>query len=163
MNLSRVLFVLVLVVAPIVLWSTGSTLPPEVASHFGHAGQANSFMPREFYLLVMTALVTLLPLFVAATNGLVPRFVPKKMVRDPGYWMTPPRREASVHALGNFACLLGMLLSLFMLALHFLVLQANASQPPHLPMPAFFALLGVFLSLLAVWMLALFRRFRTPS
>lgn len=163
MSVPRALFLLLLVVAPIVLWGTGRGLPPMVASHFGHAGDANGFMPREGYLVVMTALVTLLPLLLAVTNGLIPRLTPKRMVRDPGYWLAPPRREASMHALGTLSCVLGMLLCLFMLAVHFLVLQANAQQPPQLPMPAFFALLGVFLACLAAWMLTLFLRFPRPA
>lgn len=162
MNLPRALLVLVLVVVPVVMWSTGMSLPPVVASHFAQGGQANGFMPRDTYLLLMIAFATLLPLLVAATNGLLPRQMPKRMVRDPAYWLDPARREDTLRFLNALACAIAILISLFLLGVHLLVLRANAARPPQLPMPEFFVLLGVFVALLAVWMVALHRRFRAP-
>jgi len=163
-TLPRLLLALVLVVVAIVVGATGSMLPPEVASHFGGGGVANGWMPRMGYVALIVALATLLPLAVACTSGLVPRVTRfRKLVRRPEYWLAPERQEATRAFLANHACALGILLSLFMLGVHLLTLQANAVRPAQLPMAAFYALLGVFLAFLAAWIGMLFLRFRIPG
>lgn len=160
-TLPRLLLALVLVVVAIVVGATGFGLPPEVASHFGAGGVANGWMPRAGYLALIVALATLLPLVVACTSGLVPRMTRvRKLVRRPEYWLAPERQEATQAFLANHACALGILLSLFMLGVHLLTLQANAVRPPQLPLAAFYALLGLFLAILAAWIGTLFLRFR---
>jgi len=162
--LPRLLFVLVLVVVGVVVGTTALALPPEVASHFGSSGQADGWMPRAGYTALVVALSTLLPLLVACTSGLLPRITRlHKLVRHPDYWLEPARREAAQAFLANHACALGILLSLFMLGVHLLTLQANAAQPARLALGPFFALLGVFLALLVVWIVTLRLRFRMPG
>lgn len=162
-TLPRVAFVVVLVVVPMLIWATAGTLPPDVASHFGPGGGANGWMPRTAYLGVILLLATALPLLVACTSGLTPRLTRvRKLVRHPDYWLAPGRREATETFLANHACALGILLSLFMLALHLLTLQANGTVPPALPEVAFFVVLGVFLASMAAWVAALHFRFRMP-
>ena len=163
-RLPRLLLVLVLVVATAIVLGTGPMLPARVASHFGPGGVANDWMPRAAYLAVMLGLVTLLPLLVAATTGLMPRWSRRnRLMRDPGYWLAPPRREATEAFLAATACAAASVLSLYMLGLHLLTLVANASDPARLPMPAFYALTGVFLALTGTWMAGLYLRFRAPG
>ena len=162
--LPRLLFAFVLIVVAIVIGATGGMLPPEVASHFGSGGVANAWMPRAGYVALVVALAAALPLIVACTSGLVPRMTRlAKLVRHPQWWLAPERREATEAFLANHACALGVLLSLFMLGVHLLVLEANATQPARLPMAPFYTLLGAFLALLAAWIGTLFLRFRTPG
>lgn len=163
-TLPRLLFVLVLVVVAVVIGATGSTLPPEVASHFGANGIANGRMPRAAYVTLVVALAVVLPLLVACTSGLVPRMTRvAKLVRRPDWWLAPERREATEAFLANHACALGILLSLFILGVHLLTLQANTMRPPQLPMAAFYALVGGFIALLAAWIGTLMLRFRVPG
>ena len=49
----RLLYVLALVVAPIVVWTTSEPLPARVATHFGSGGYANGFMSHDAYLVFM--------------------------------------------------------------------------------------------------------------
>ncbi len=163
-TLPRLLFVLVLVVVAVVIAATGGLLPPEVASHFGTNGLANGWMPRAGYLALVVALAVALPLLVACTSGLVPRMTRvARLVRHPEWWMAPERREATEAFLANHACALGMLLSLFVLGVHLLALQANTARPAVLPLGPFYALLGAFLALVAAWIATLMLRFRAPG
>lgn len=162
-TLPRLLFVLVLVVVAVVIVATGSMLPPEVASHFGAGGAANASMRRARYVALVAALAVALPVVVACTSGLVPRLTRmSKLVRHQEWWLAPGRREATEAFLANHASALGMLLSLFMLGVHLLVLQANTTQPAELSMGPFYALLAAFLALVAAWIATLSVRFRLP-
>lgn len=162
--LSRLLFALVLVVAPAVIWGTRGALPPEVASHFDANGLADGTLPRNAYLVVVLALATLLPIVVAVTTGLVSHLSRRpKLMRDADYWFAPPRREATQAFLRDHACRLGTLLSALIVGLHLLTVVANRSVPPQLPMPGFFALLASFVALVLAWIAALALRFRTPG
>ena len=163
-RLPQLLFVLVLVVSTAIVLGTGPMLPARVASHFGPGGVANDWMPRAAYLTVMVALVTLLPLLVAATTGLLPRWSRRnKLMRHPEYWLAPPRKEATEAFLAATACAAAGVLSLYMLGLHLLTLMANATDPARLPLSPFYAMTGIFLALMGTWMAGLYLRFRTPG
>ena len=157
----RLTLVLVIAVSTALLLGTGVSLPPEVASHFGHSGAADGWMSRTAYLCLMTALVAVLPLFLAATSGLLPKWSRRnRLMRHPEYWLAPPRRAATEAFLESYACAFGIALCLFMLGMHFLLIEANALTPPRLPMHAFFAVLGVFGAVVVALLAALFVRFR---
>lgn len=163
-RLPHLLFVLVLVVAAAIVAGTSPALPPNVASHFGASGLADGWMPRAGYVAAMLALVTVLPLLVAATTGLVPRWSRRNRIMcHPDYWLAPPRKEATQAFLEAYACAFGSFLSLFMLGIHLLTVSANATDPARLPLTAFYTLIGVFLALLCGWMAGLYVRFRTPA
>ena len=51
---SSVSFGVLLIAALVAVPLSGSLLPAVVASHFGVHGEANGFMPRGSYLLLMT-------------------------------------------------------------------------------------------------------------
>ncbi len=161
---ARMLFVLVLVVAPVVVFATTAGLPERVASHFGPGGAANGYMPRDAYLMLMLALTTLLPVFVVATTGFIPGVALSRIkagARD--YWLAPVRRAETLAWLANSACWLGIVLTMFLTGVHLFVVQAHATQPPRLPEPAFFVLLGTFLALTLLWVVRITLRFRKPG
>jgi hypothetical protein len=142
----RLLFVLALVVVPIFIVGTSSGLPDPVASHFGVGGLPNGWMGRDGYVALMVALSTLLPLFVVAVTGLLPE-----------------RRQATRDWLINNACTMGIILTLFLAALHALLLEANALTPARLPEPPFFAVLAAFVVTLIVWIAWTRQHFRRPD
>lgn len=144
--------------------ATVALLPDLVATHFAGDGRANGWMTREGYRVFMLLFATLLPLFVVAMAGWLPRRFPTATnVPNRHYWMAPERREAALSFLAAHACWLGCLIVLFMLGIHTLLLQANRSVPARLPERAFFAALGGFALALLVWILVLVRRFRRPA
>jgi uncharacterized membrane protein len=139
-------------------------LPDSVATHFAGGGRPNGWMTREGYRVFMLLFVTLLPLFMAAMAGGLPRLFPNATnIPNRHYWMAPQRREAALNFLTAHACWLGCLIALFILGTHVLLLQANHSVPVRLPTRAFFAILGGFALALLVWILFLVRRFRRPA
>lgn len=158
--IARMLFVLILVVAPVVVWSTSSSLPGRVATHFGRGGLVNGWMSHDGYVVFMIMMTTLLPLVVVAVTGLVPRFATSSIARrNRQFWLAPERREATLNSLATSACAMGILLILFLVGIHFLVLEANARNPARLDESAFLVVLVGFLLLLALWIGTLALRF----
>lgn len=157
----RLLFVLALVLVPVVVWTTSADLPARVASHFGNGGLANGWMPRDGYLALMLGLTTLLPLLVVAMTGFIPRIAVSQIkLPDRGHWLSPARRGETLAWLASHACWLGLVLMLFLGGIHVLTVQANLRVPPRLSEPHFFTLLGAFVVLLVLWIVALGLRFR---
>lgn len=152
--LSRLLFLLLLVVSPIVVFVTSMPLPARVATHFGPGGRANGWMTHDGYLAFMLLFITLFPLVVAGTTGVLPGMA-RAMIRKRAAHLDSARFEATVRWLGGHAALVGCLLCLFFLGLHFLILEANARTPPRLDEGAFIAMMAAFLVLLAIWIVVL--------
>ena len=55
---------------------------------------------------------------------------------------------------------LGSLVVVFITAIHFLLIEANAMQPPRLPFPLFIAVLALFLIAVGLWTATLMLHFR---
>jgi len=160
--LPRLVFVLVLVLVAVVIYATSAPLPPRVATHFGPGGVANGFMTRDGYVAFILAFATLLPILMTGLIGFVPGIAASNIKgRARGYWLARERREASLAWIGSHACWLGVLLCVFLLGVHLLTVQANMLSQPRLPESSMFALLGVFLAALGVWIAMLLSRFRT--
>jgi len=159
---------LVLVVSILAaVWHIDATvylLPESVATHFAGGGRPNGWMTRGGYRTFMLLFVTVLPLFMAAMAGGLPRLFPNATnIPNRHYWMAPERREAALDFLTAHACWLGCLMVVFILGIHILLLQTNHSVPVRLPTRAFFGMLGGFALALLVWILVLVRRFRRPA
>jgi len=160
-RLAWLVFVLCLAVAAIYIVATTGALPDKVASHFGPGNAPNGFMTRDGYLVFMLFFALVLPLFLAAMVGLLPRMRPNSInLPNREHWLEATRRDATLNALSAYGAWLGILIVLFTAALHYVLLVANASSPPHLPADLFWMLLVGFLVAIAVWIGALYRRFR---
>jgi len=161
--ITRMLFGLSVVIAPIVVWTTSAQLPARVASHFGRGGYANGFMSHDVYVLFMLGMTTLLPLVVVASIGLIPRLATSRLsLRHREHWLAPVRRAETLATLATWGCAFGVALIVFLMSIHFLTLEANARTPARLDESNFFALLAGFLVALGVWIGLLAFRFRRP-
>lgn len=160
----RLLFALLLVLAPAVIWGTSGALPERVASHFGHDGLPNGWMTRDGYVMFMLALTIGAPLFAVVVSALAPRAAARKQrMPNAEYWLAPERRDETVARMVSHACWLGCLMLSFFVAMHVLLIQANATVPAQLPERTFIALVVAFVVALIVWALAQRLRFRrTP-
>lgn len=146
------------------VYLSSSALPPVVASHFAAGGAANGFMARGTYVTLMVVLTVGLPLLFALLSSLVAKVPPNRVSLPNGdYWLAPERRAATLAFLQWHGAFLAVLIAAFLGFVHWLVLRANAVQPPLFPESAFLAALPLFLVVLAAWIGVLFLRFRRPS
>ena len=160
-RLAWLVFALCLAAATTYIVITTGALPDKVASHFGPGNAPNAFMTRGGYLMFMLAFAVVLPIFIAAMIGLLPRARPDSInVPHKSYWLDPKRREETLNALAAHGAWLGSMIALFIAALHYVLLVANASSPPHLPADLFLMLLGGFVAGVLLWAGALYLRFR---
>ncbi len=159
--LPRLVFALTLVIVAALVYATAAGLPLRIATHFAAGGAANGFMTRDAYLVVMLCLTTLLPLALVVLVGFVPS-VAASNIKGPqrDYWLAPERRAATLAWIGNHACWLGVLLALFLFAMHLLTVQANGVYPPRFSEAVFFPVLAAFVVGMAVWVARLYARFR---
>lgn len=153
-----------MIAGAVVIDRTAADLPVHVATHFGLRGDANGWMSRGVYTGVMTGLVIVVPLFALLKIVLLPaagrgwRGVPHL-----DYWLAPERRTATRWRLASHAAVLGCLLVAFLVAMHFVLLDANAHAPPALPLQPFLVALVVFLAAVAAWATLVRRTFaRAP-
>lgn len=139
-------------------------LPARVASHFDGAGLANGYSTRFEYAALLIGLTVLLGVLPAALIGILARRSPELInVPNLAYWLEPERRAAAIRFLDQFANWLAAGSASFMVAVHFLLLRANAVSPPRLENRPFVALLIAFAVLLLAGIRALHRRFRLPG
>ncbi|HEX8013208.1 MAG TPA: hypothetical protein VF814_20155 [Casimicrobiaceae bacterium] len=141
--------------------ATSRTLPERVASHFASGGAANGSMPREAYVALVLAMATLLPLFIVAMMARLPRVHPRR-IRLPhrDYWLAPERRYSTFATLSGFAWALACALTLFVGGMYWLILVANATNPPQLAESAGDGLALGFGTVVVLWAFALYLRFR---
>ncbi len=159
-----VLLALVLGAAAITIVATSSALPATVASHFDGRGAPNGWMTRGFYTVFMLAFALGLPLLIVAIMAGTARIAPGKMnVPNCSYWRAPEHRAEAIGKLTALACWLAAFIAAFVVGMHFLLMAANLGTAPHLPNPAFFALLSSFVFGLLVWIVMMYVQFRRPG
>jgi hypothetical protein len=154
-------FALLLATAAVLIVTTSSALPPRVASHFAAGGVPNGWQSLESYRATMLTLAIALPVAVVVAAGWLPRRFPRLInlpFRD--YWLAPERREATFAALTGFALAIGALVVTFIVALHLVIVAANASMPPRFADGPFWLLTGTFTATIAALVIAYHRRFR---
>jgi len=155
------LWALALASAVVFILVTSVNLPELVASHFDASGVPNGFMPRSTYLTVTLAIVVgvplllMLPLYLASSGSGTRLNLPNKE-----YWLDPKRRAETVAYLRGQAQLFSVAICLFVSYVHWLVVGANARQPPQLSSSALLVALAVLLVALVVWLATLYGHFK---
>jgi hypothetical protein len=118
-------------------------------------------MTRDFYTWYMAGFASLLPLLLYAAIGWLPSRTPRLTnLPDRDHWLAPARREATLATLKGFAVAIGIVTTLFIGAVHLLLVQANGHSPPRLAEGPFFAAMGTFMVALIGLILAMRSRFR---
>jgi uncharacterized membrane protein len=157
------LFGITMVVATIVIFASGSQLPPEVASHFNGSGHADATMSRGTYLTVMAVLANGVPVL---TWWLQDRAARLGRVNIPHheFWLAPARRAESLRFMSRHAMAMALALLVLLVSVHLLVVKAHVAGEgrPVLDMYAFVAVLLVFVAFSLMWIAGLFWRFRSP-
>jgi uncharacterized membrane protein len=157
------ILVVLIGVAVAIVAATSADLPARVAVHFGPGGAANGWESRDGYTFAMIALVVALPLSLVVILSVLPRFgacvtnIPNKQ-----YWLAAERREGTFERLTRFATLLGVVMVVFLTAVHLVVVEANTSTRPALPTTPFIAVMLGFAVAMITWVVALTYGFRRP-
>ncbi len=157
------LFLLLLACAALFIVFTGQALPPFVASHFSGSGLANGSMARGTYLIFMCSVASGVPLVIAGLQALLIRRAPEIKIPNRDYWLAPQRKDMTLAFLDAHSRRFAVLLAVFLCLVHWLVVQANQVQPPHLDSTIFIACLVGFLLATAVWLGSFYLHFRAPG
>ena len=143
------------------VWLSSASLPAIVASNFGEAGVAKGYMSHGAYVALMLGLVLILPLLLVAPIYFMQK-LPISMLNFPHkeYWFAPKRRVASFAYLLKSMCNFSCVLLLYLCFVHWLVVNANATQPPRLSEQPFIISLLLFLGFIFFWLFSIARYFR---
>jgi len=143
-----------------VLWVVllGGLLPDVVASHFDLSGRADGHLPRPVFVALMAVLVGGVPLL---TWWLQQRAIDSGRPRIPNaeFWLSAKHRQATFDWLRFHAAVFAIATTVFLAALHALVVLANRGPRLELPGGAFWAMLLLYLAFVAAWTLRQQRRF----
>jgi hypothetical protein len=142
------------------LW-LGRGLPPEVASHFGVAGDANDTMSRDGFVVAMLATMVGLPLILWTGLGWA---MPWRLINIPhaDYWFAEPRRPATQRYVYRHFTWFCVGLTAFMGYIFWLVAAANAGAPAHPVLDSNLSTpgLAIFVAAVTAWAVTLSVRFR---
>lgn len=158
---SSLLFAMLVLAAATFVWRSSVHLPAMVASHFDAAGAANGFMLQAFYLRLMLLLVLGLPTqMVLLTWYAIGKPEARINLPNKDFWLAPERRGATIAYLRNGIVWFGIMLLALLCYMHWLVVLANAAQPPRLSSAGFIGGLLAFFIVLFIWLRRLLARFR---
>ncbi len=152
---------LLLIVLAAFVWRSSFALPAVVASHFGSSGAADGYMSRGVYIALVLALIVGVPLLLALLPWSVAGKGGRKLnIPHREFWLAPERCDDTLAFIRVHGLWFAAAVAIFMAYVHWLVLRANELQPPRLSTSGMTAGLLVFFLLLAVWLAALYARFR---
>jgi hypothetical protein len=159
---SFVVFLILTVAVLLYVFLTTAQLPEPVATHFAKGNQANAWMTRDGYRLYMLIFIVLLPSVIVYCVGVLPSKFPNwTNIPNKNFWLVGAQREESLQFLFSQACWLACMMQLMIGGVHFVILDAHRHQPPALNPVIFIPIVGGFLIALFVWIVILYRRFKS--
>ena len=162
MTPSRVVFVLLLIVAVALMVVYYPQLPERMASHFDGAGRANGWSSKAFFFGVQVFVLLLVTVCFAILPRRIQTLPPDKInLPNKSYWLAPERREATMASVVSAITWFGCAVLVFLIAVTWLVIRVNLgleSGLPALPMGALLAGLIACVVLLIARMLYIGRR-----
>ncbi len=140
-----------------------SNLPAEVAHNFGKGGTPNSWLTKDAYILFSTLSLIGCSFIFLFIDTLLKK-VPARYINFPykNYWLTEQRRKEAFKRMALWTDFFGLVLNLFLIMTFYLVYQANLANPPLLNNTLFLSSLIVFLGITAIWIIALYVKFKPP-
>lgn len=137
-------------------------LPDRVATHFGLSGEANGWASKEVHVGLMLLAGGVVVAMFEGLGWLLSR-LPDSSIGLPhrAHWLAEERREETLVVLRASLLVAGGLTMAWLVTLNEIVLRANLDPRPRLG-ASFWVSLIVFLSLLALWLARLTRRFASP-
>jgi uncharacterized membrane protein len=164
LGIGRVVFLILAVVLVGVLFATLDRLPPVVASHFDARGAPNGWSSRAAYAGLILMIGVVVPLAVVWLVHAVTKQGPQLLnipARD--YWRRPEHGAEAVRRARAYMWWLSSIMAATALAVHGLVVHANATTPPRLSTPAILTLLAGVLSAIGLWSVGWWLLLRPPT
>lgn len=134
------------------LWHS---LPDSIATHFDFRGNADDFMDRGNFCLLMSCiyLFCVAPLFFV---GLWFELLPARFQKIPSkhQWFggdNEALRTAHISSIAYRFCAVGLLVSGFIALLTELILRANLHSPPHISVAVVLTAVVCFLVIVVAW------------
>jgi uncharacterized membrane protein len=155
-------FVLAVLLAIFFLSSTIPSLPPLVASHFDGAGFPTAHFTRAIYTKFVFAMGVGFPIAMVALLSVVYSKAGDMKLPNRDYWLAPEHIAQTRALLVSHAVWFGCLMVAMVCYMHWLVLTAHRSAPPHLSNQLVMGGLLVFIGISAAWIIGLLRAFRRP-
>jgi hypothetical protein len=143
----------------------GADLPPRMAVRFTSAGEPDGWMDRLKFIVIAASVSFMLPPFIVACVGVMPRVLPVSLVNLPNrdHWLAPVRRETTLRFLLTAALWLGCIVEGFIVAIIVLVARANPPIGAARLSGAHVAVVAIFLVAVGVWVWQLVRGFARPA
>jgi hypothetical protein len=155
-------FALALLFAIFYFSTTVSSLPPLVASHFDGAGFPTAYFTRAFYSKFLFGIGVAFPIAMVALLSVVYSKASDMKLPNRDYWLAPGRIAQTRALLVAHGVWFGCLMVAMVCYMHWLVLIAHRSVPPHLSNQLVMGGLLVFMAIAVGWVIAVLRGFRLP-
>jgi uncharacterized membrane protein len=155
-------FLLALLFSILYISNTVSSLPPMVASHFDGAGFPTAHMTRAIYTKFVFAVGVAFPIAMVALLSAVYSKARDMKLPNRDYWLAPERIAQTRALLVAHGVWFGCLMVAMVCYMHWLVLVAHRSVPPHLSNQLVMGGLLVFMGIAIGWVIGLLRAFRLP-
>jgi serine/threonine-protein kinase len=157
------LFIVLLAIVTIFIFTTANQLPESIATHFGADGLPTiRRISRTNYLLLISGMTFVTPLTLIISHQLLHQTPERFNIPNRDYWLAPERRAATIAFLRIHIRWLACITVSFIGALYSLVLKVNTASPARSPSGYFLGILIAFFMLSGLWFWILYARFRKP-
>ncbi len=162
------LFVSALTASCAFIFVSSSMLPDMVAASFNLDGAARGLIAKTDYRNLILATIIIVSVSHVAVFGLISK-LPTSSVSMPNrdYWLSKERRASTMQYFAKFGTLLGTVVMLMIVGLHWCVLIAHRGssvvEPPVMPNTMLWTIMGGGLAVIAVMLICLTLRFNMST
>lgn len=157
-------FLLAIGVAALQVFHYYPSLPETMAVHFGAGGAPNGWMTRDGFVAFYFALLIFETGIFTGLGAFLPK-ISARLINIPNkdYWLAPERREETFRDLSRGMYTLTAIIAGFIIAMHQMLIEINIKGDPVLDERGFLAGLGLFLAVIACFIIWTYWRFRKPE
>ena len=155
-------FAAMLLFAIIFFANTLSGLPPLIASHFDSSGGETAEMPRALYAKFVFFMGVGLPIVMVAFLTLIYSKATDMKMPNRDYWLAPERIAHTRALLVSHGVWFGSLMCGIVCYIHWLILDAHKTLPPHMSNRLVAGGLFVCFIVSGSWIIAMLRYLRGP-
>ncbi len=157
-NLSRIIFIIVLLLCIGQAFYYYPLLPHRVASHFGASGLPNAWSDKETFLKIYLFIVVFIGLLFS-NIGLVIRKLPDSMINLPNkdYWLSLGHRQETTEFLARQCLWFGSATLLLLLDVFHQSFNVNLGKAQALSHPV--ASIAIYIGFTLLWSIVLIAKF----